>query len=136
MTKTTVEESLIVELRDIQSPDWFSLRRWSGEITWTLSVGDEVISALAFAVEQDAGYAYSARLVYAVPGVGDIDLGITIDTTSPGFGGQAWWFICPLEDCGRRCRKLYLPPGAKYFGCRGCHNLTYRSCLDSRRRAA
>jgi hypothetical protein len=24
--------------------------------------------------------------------------------------------------------KLYLPMGARLFGCRKCHNLTYRSC--------
>ena len=26
--------------------------------------------------------------------------------------------------------KLYLPPGARYFGCRRCHELTYRSCQE------
>jgi hypothetical protein len=46
------------------------------------------------------------------------------------------WFICPLlkpngTPCNRRCRILYLPPGAKYFGCRECYNLTYDSCNES-----
>src|SRR5262249_18413085 len=31
--------------------------------------------------------------------------------------------------CGRRVRKLYL--SGKYFGCRHCHNLTYRSQQES-----
>jgi hypothetical protein len=47
------------------------------------------------------------------------------------FGGKRWWFICPLIvhgiACNRRAGKLYLPPGARYFGCRKCHDLTYRS---------
>lgn len=31
-------------------------------------------------------------------------------------------------------RKLYLPPGAQYFGCRSCYDLTYESAQthDSR----
>jgi hypothetical protein len=47
------------------------------------------------------------------------------------FGGKRYWFICPLErnghPCRRRAGKLYIPPGAKYFGCRHCYDLTYRS---------
>jgi hypothetical protein len=46
-----------------------------------------------------------------------------------------WWFRCPLVvagvPCRGRCRKLYLPPGARYFGCRRCHQLTYTSCRES-----
>jgi hypothetical protein len=29
--------------------------------------------------------------------------------------------------CKRRCFKLYEPPGADYFGCRECYDLTYHS---------
>jgi hypothetical protein len=29
--------------------------------------------------------------------------------------------------CGRRVSALYLPPGAKWFGCRHCYELTYES---------
>ena len=49
--------------------------------------------------------------------------------TPCNFGGRRWWFTCPI--CKRRVAKLYLPPGAKYFGCRHCYNLTYQSCRDS-----
>jgi hypothetical protein len=58
-------------------------------------------------------------------------------STRPYFGGRRWWFVCPLIvrgiACNRRAGKLYLPPGAKYFGCRKCHDLTYESCQDSHR---
>ena len=30
-------------------------------------------------------------------------------------------------ECGARVKKLYLPPGTRYFGCRRCHDLTYES---------
>lgn len=58
-------------------------------------------------------------------------------TTEPNFGGTRWWFSCPLSKAGRPCNrrvaKLYLPPGGRHFGCRGCHELTYRSCRRSHR---
>ncbi len=33
--------------------------------------------------------------------------------------------------CGRRCGKLYLPPGGRDFGCWTCYDLTYTSCQES-----
>ena len=39
------------------------------------------------------------------------------------YGGRKWYFSCHV--CGRRCRKLYLPPEEGFFACRQCHNLTY-----------
>lgn len=44
---------------------------------------------------------------------------------TPGtYGGSVLWLRCP---CGRRCRKLYLPPGRTRYACRVCHQLRYRS---------
>ncbi len=52
-------------------------------------------------------------------------------TTPPNFGGLRYWFICPLvsngQPCQRRIGRLYLPRDGRYFGCRKCYNLTYRS---------
>jgi len=58
----------------------------------------------------------------------DISLTIPLDWTPPYFGGLRWWFTCPLagKRCIHRVAKLYLPPGARYFGCRDCHHLVYR----------
>ena len=57
---------------------------------------------------------------------------VQLQTTHPYFGGQRWWFTCPLAiagtACNRRAAKLHLPPGGRHFGCRACHDLTYRSC--------
>ncbi len=54
-------------------------------------------------------------------------------TTKCHLGGVRWWFICPLAKngvaCGRRVRKLYL--WGRYFGCRHCHGLAYRSSQES-----
>src|SRR5262245_13560312 len=62
---------------------------------------------------------------------------VCLETTRPRFGGLRWWFLCPLivggRWCARRVGKLYLPPQARHFGCRHCHDLTYRSCQESHR---
>jgi hypothetical protein len=49
------------------------------------------------------------------------------------FGGVRRLLKCPLlgpdrTPCRRRTRALYLPAGRRYFGCRWCGDLTYRSC--------
>lgn len=58
-----------------------------------------------------------------------------VTSTPLPWGGRRWWFACPLVrdnvPCGRRCGKLYLPPGASYVGCRRCHRLTYASRRES-----
>jgi hypothetical protein len=63
------------------------------------------------------------------------DYRVRLMATAPRFGGLRWWFICPLIVSGRPCNRrvgvLHLPPDARYFGCRHCHQLTYRSCQES-----
>jgi len=65
---------------------------------------------------------------------------ISVDATRPFIGGVRYWFRCPVEHdgrpCGRRVKKLYLPPGEQIFGCRYCHDLTYRSCQEHDNRKA
>jgi hypothetical protein len=60
---------------------------------------------------------------------------VQLTTTQPRFGGVRWWFVCPLvlngAACNRRVGKLYLPPAARYFGCRQCHDLTYTSSQEA-----
>jgi hypothetical protein len=39
-----------------------------------------------------------------------------------------------IEDgsaCKRRVKKLFLPPGEDYFGCRECYSLTYESAQSN-----
>lgn len=62
---------------------------------------------------------------------------IPLRPTFPHVGGIRWYFSCPIEKedgepCARRAQKLYRPLGAKLFGCRKCHDLTYESCQRSR----
>ena len=64
----------------------------------------------------------------------EITYPVELTTTPCNFGGVRYWFLCPLVVDGKACRrrvgKLYLPWGSRYFGCRTCHDLTYRSCKE------
>ncbi len=63
---------------------------------------------------------------------------ILLSQTELAWGSKRWWFHCPHPSCnyegycGKRVRKLYLPPHSRYLGCRTCHDLTYRSRAESR----
>lgn len=66
----------------------------------------------------------------------EYDYRIGLESTPCFFGGRRWWFICSKNPdgvyCGNRVGRLYLPPKARYYSCRHCHNLTYASCRRSR----
>ena len=74
-------------------------------------------------------------LDYRLPDGEDARTSIDLQTTPVQFGGTRWWFTCPLRcngiPCNRRCGKLYLYPGLRYFGCRHCLGLTYRSSREA-----
>ena len=58
-----------------------------------------------------------------------------IVTTNCRYGGYRYWFLCPLWRNGYPCRRrvavLYKPPSGSLFGCRICHDLTYKSSQES-----
>ena len=64
-----------------------------------------------------------------------MDYRVRLVTKQPTYGGRRCWFLRPLarNDGGppRRIAKLYLTPGAKYFGSRQASELTYTSCQES-----
>ncbi|MCA9942038.1 MAG: hypothetical protein KC449_01085 [Anaerolineales bacterium] len=65
----------------------------------------------------------------------DVDYQVPLKKMACNFGGYRYWFICPISVngryCGRRVGKLFLAPGSRYFACRHCHDLTYRSSQES-----
>src|SRR5262245_34095855 len=97
----------------------------------------EVASMIGYEVDTTDAEPW-VRLFYTFTESGDrVDYTIPLETTQPCFGGLRWWFVCPLvvngRSCNRRVGKLYLPPGARYYGCRHCYELTYTSCQESRK---
>ena len=94
-------------------------------------------AAMAFRVDANSCVAPFAELSYTLTLTGKgIEYRVPLQTTVPYFGGLKWWFTCPMARnesyCGRRARKLYLPPGCKYFGCRRCYELKHSSQRNDR----
>jgi hypothetical protein len=112
----------------------------SGRWIWEDPKTGEEKSAIRFDVDCRDPFSPSLRLHYTITQKRtgeqvDVDYKIYLQTTCPHFGGKRWWFTCPGtvngHPCSRRVGKLYAPPGARYFGCRHCHHLTYDTCLLS-----
>ena len=114
----------------ILAPD---TRRW-GSWAWTNSSTGARTASLGYEVDT-AGRVPWVRLFYTITSRGgepvDYDYKIVLAQTRPTYGGVRWWFVCPVVGCGRRCGKLYLPPGGQYYGCRRCYDLTYESSQES-----
>jgi hypothetical protein len=106
-------------------------------LEWSNARTGEVLSTVGYQAEaRDPEYA-AMRLVYAIRATGErLDYWVSLATTRPRFGGVRWWIVCPLVrkgvPCGRRVGKLYLR--GRYFGCRHCHELTYRSAQQHDKR--
>lgn len=110
--KYTVEESLTLAMRDFRDPN-----RSSGSITWTTD--DEETSTIGYLVNWCGPP--TIKLEYRWDDSEDVRVFIRLETTDTQFGGQRWWFMCPLTvngvACKRRVGKLHLPPDARYFSC-------------------
>jgi hypothetical protein len=103
----------------------------SGAWCWTNSTTGETTASIKYRVDAAVTGGF-AHISYSVRTTGkQLDYAVRLHTTEPNYAGLRWWFTCPLltggRACGRRARKLYLPPGAVYFGCRNCYRLGYRS---------
>ena len=57
----------------------------------------------------------------------DVRQTVHLSWTTCNYGGRRPWFIC--RNCGRRVAVIY--GAGKYFACRHCYDLTYRSCQKS-----
>jgi hypothetical protein len=136
--KRTVESCLMIDivplvrLRVVQTGV-----RHEGTLSWPTSAAGEPHAALRYVMDTKAGQ--WMRLTYQCQthdgeAPEAVDYWLQLVTTPLHYGGSRWWFACPLvvneTACARRVRKLYLPPGEKYFGCWHCYGLTYQSRRD------
>lgn len=104
-----------------------------GSLEWRRGNQKEPAASIGYTLAIASG-AGTLRLQYQIGQPAErFDYPVWLVTTDCHLGGVRWWFICPLSlngvFCGRRVRKLYLR--GKYFGCRHCHNLAYRSSQES-----
>ena len=110
----------------------------SGNWYWSYP-GHEPHAHIGYVADMRNPEAATLRLQYTANG-DPMDYVVRLAWTSPAYGGRRWWFMCPLQRSdnapARRVAKLYLPPGARYFGSRADYGLTYQSCRDSNANAA
>lgn len=129
--RQTVEESLTLAVGDLRgrlTPGAY------GGLAWGLGTGDE--STIGYRVALEDGL-LTVRLSYRWRDDSNVTIPVRMQQTRPHYGGRRWWFTCPLAIDGRRCErrvgKLHLPFGQRYFGCRKCYGLSYRSSQTAHR---
>ena len=132
MKANTVEDCLILDLAKLARDGLLLDSPGSGSLWWTNTRTGKQTASLGYRRERTTTGGWMFHLLYTAGREHDrqdIDEPIPLLATRPHFGGVRWWFICPLvvagNPCQRRVGKLYLPPGARYFGCRHCHGLSY-----------
>gem|GEM_PF-1424350 len=121
--KRTVEESLVLSVRHFAKAHTGA----NGTIRWSRgSSSSSVVYRVGFAASGPFVY-----LGYELNSGEEVTVPVRLCYTSARSNGYRLWFECPISrngaPCGRRAAKLYLPTGARHFGCRACHDLTYRS---------
>lgn len=110
--------------------------------TWNDSAGMP-ISSVTFRIFPDRTGALAVHVYHPVPATPSSPARVQrqivqITSTRCHFGGIRRWFRCSLirdgYPCKNRVRALYSTPREKLFGCRQCHNLTYRSAQEHDKR--
>jgi len=137
--KNTVEGCKFISTSFLKKYGYFC--GWkTGGMKWTNGMGEEV-SSIGFWVSVE-GLSGEIHFQYSQMQKNSnekesLDYPVRLTATTCHFGGKRWWFICPLIKegiaCDRRVLKLYLG-GEKYFGCRHCYDLTYKSVQEHDKR--
>ena len=127
--KSTTDQCLTLDTRDIRK-HFLACR--SGSVRWTWTNGSK--SSIGYTV----GWIIAQprlTLKYRWNDEADVQIPILLQQMPMRFGGERWFYTCPLivsgVPCNRRVCKLYLAPGSRYFGCRHCHALAYRSSQEA-----
>jgi hypothetical protein len=128
MSRDTVEGHMTLEVRYLQKqgilgPGLLHYLSWTrgGEPTGsiTINTAQDMITLI-----------YSCRMYGRNPE--QVKQNIYLTWTSAYYGGRRPWFLS--GNCGQRVAILY--GAGKYFACRKCYDLTYRSCKESDKRVS
>ena len=126
-TRLTVKDCLSLPISTLRRHGLLCDQGGKQRFTWRNEQG-EIISSIDAMVDMTSKPSPVARLRYTVEVGGTrhgIVLPVALTPTLIHQKGHRWWFTCPV--CGRRVGILHLPPGEVFFGCRSCHDLSYRS---------
>ncbi|MCL4872008.1 MAG: hypothetical protein KJ063_23860 [Anaerolineae bacterium] len=140
--KETVEDCRALSISDLKREGVLQAGvERSGSWIWRNAYTNEYRASIGYELNTLGRFPY-LRLHYTITrwdgNKRDMDYHVRLETTPCNYGGVRWWFICPLVVNGRSCEqrvgKLFLAPGSLYFGCRHCHDLTYRSSQENDKR--
>jgi hypothetical protein len=143
-TTPTVEECRHLDVDRIKR--FTETPGFRGPVYWGDREDPEATITVKADGERDLGdetRAARLRLIYTITDgrIGendDVEYPVPLEYTACNYGGYRPWFRCrgkiDGQACRRRVRKLYLPlyaRGARYFLCRECYDLSYRSSRTS-----
>ena len=139
--KITVEECLFIDINIVLRQGVAVSNRIPVFMKTSAALRRTQVASINFAYENKEGRPPLLTLLYLLKKNDSkqmVEEPISLQSSKLCSGGDRWWFTCPLgtkaEACFRQVGKLYLPPGGKYFGCRHCYDLTYRSCQRSHKK--
>jgi hypothetical protein len=118
-SKGTAESSLPLDIRKFKREGCLTPGRW---FSWQWSTGGNIHSSIGTTVHEDY-----LLLQYTHKKTEDVKQRIYFEWTGCNYGGKRIWFSCPF--CGRRCAVIY--SCGKYFACRTCGNLTYKTSNET-----
>lgn len=126
-TRPVTEEGLILDGYKM-IPKVLKIRGSStgcqGQFTW--SRNGEYMADIGYTLQGN-----TLTLNYRKSGEAVPPYSVELSPNNQPQGGLRYLFLCPVQGCGRRTAKLYLPNGRRIFGCRQCHNVTYQACNES-----
>jgi hypothetical protein len=95
--------------------------------SFPLSWARGVVEVGSIWVDVDWGYLVLTYWVTIGGESENVEEEIVLDFTECNYGGERPWFLCP--ECGRRVGILAL--AGKYFRCRHCYQLYYKSQFET-----
>ena len=120
--KQTTDNLLQINIKNIRKSGLFEDNAIKeGSIHWEVGSPENAKSSINFKLDTTTSDKY-LELRYLCNDVATM-YQIPLEMTQPNYGGVRWWFRCP--GCGRRVTNLYIKQ--RFFWCRKCNDLTYRS---------
>lgn len=137
MSRQLAEHSRALSISWLKRQGAFNNGLTSGSVTWSYG-SDSTKNSIGYIISIGGDDEY-INLKYTFTNSDgskqDMDYKIQLVSTHCNYGGKRYWFICPLTKegryCGRRVGVIYSI--GKYFGCRHCGEIAYRSQMQSDR---
>lgn len=140
--RDTVEDCRIIDIFWLNRHGYLK-DKMSGTMEWNRAQNGKSRVGISISIDEQNRWSSHMRLTYTFTDYKthektDNDYKISLVSTPCNFGSKRYWFICSLSvngrPCNRRVAKLFLPPGGRYFGCRHCHDLTYKGQKEHNRK--